>query len=79
MRALRSSRTIRGMSSGRHTVTIELDASSGTPRGRISVDGGVQRAFYGWIDLTARLEALTRGRLPNSAGGPHAWVERRVD
>jgi len=50
------------MSSGRHTVTIELDASSGPPHGSISVDGGVQRAFYGWIDLTARLEALTRRR-----------------
>jgi len=50
------------MSSGRHTVTIELDASSGPPHGRISVDGGVQRAFYGWIDLTACLEARTRRR-----------------
>ena len=53
-------RTIRGMSSGRHTVTIELDTSGGPPQGSISADGGAQSAFYGWIDLTARLEALTR-------------------
>ena len=62
MRARPSWRTIRGMSSGRHTVTIELDASSGPPHGCISVDGGVQRPFYGWIDLTACLEALTSRR-----------------
>jgi hypothetical protein len=46
------------MDSGRHTVTIELDASGGSPQGLIRVDGGRQAAFYGWIDLTARLEAL---------------------
>ena len=62
MRACLPCRTICGMSRERHTVTIELDASSGPPQGRISVDGGVRRAFYGWIDLTARLEALTRRR-----------------
>jgi hypothetical protein len=47
-----------GMNRGRHTVTIELDASGGSPQGLIRVDGGRQAAFYGWIDLTARLEAL---------------------
>jgi hypothetical protein len=39
-------------------VVIELDASGGPPNGMISVDGGRQNAFYGWIDLTAQLEAL---------------------
>ena len=60
MRDRRPCRTIRGMNSGKHRVTIELDASSGPPQGSISVDGGAQSAFFGWIDLTARLEALTR-------------------
>jgi hypothetical protein len=39
-------------------VVIELDASGGPPNGLISVDDGRQNPFYGWIDLTARLEAL---------------------
>jgi hypothetical protein len=39
-------------------VIIELDASGGPPHGLIRVDGGGQLDFYGWIDLTARLEAL---------------------
>jgi hypothetical protein len=39
-------------------VVIELDGLGGPPSGLISVDGGLGRAFYGWIDLTARLEAL---------------------
>jgi hypothetical protein len=39
-------------------VVIELDASGGPPNGLIRVDDGGQNAFYGWIDLTARLEAL---------------------
>jgi hypothetical protein len=58
------------MSSGRHTVIIELDASGGTPQGGISVDGGRLRAFYGWIELTAYLESLT--------GSSEAWAEGRV-
>jgi hypothetical protein len=37
---------------------IEFEASGGPPHGRISVDGGLERAFYGWMDLTAQLEAL---------------------
>ena len=37
---------------------LELEASGGPPQGLIKVDGGRQLAFYGWIDLTARLEAL---------------------
>lgn len=39
-------------------MVIELDASGGPPNGLISVDDGGPTAFYGWIDLTARLEAL---------------------
>lgn len=74
MRHSAACRTISGMSSGRHTVIIELDASGGPPCGEISVDGGRKRAFYGWIDLSARLEALTRpsSGLPDS----HLGVER---
>jgi hypothetical protein len=49
------------MHSGRHTVLIELDSSGGRPQGLITVDGGREVAFYGWIDLTARLEALMAG------------------
>jgi hypothetical protein len=69
-------RTISGMSSGRHTVVIELEALEGPPSGSISVDGGAKLAFYGWIDLSAQLESLTR---PSPCPpGPHARVERRM-
>lgn len=47
-----------GMRSGRHTVILELDVTHGPPSGLIRVDGGREDAFYGWIDLMARLEAL---------------------
>jgi hypothetical protein len=50
--------TMWGMSSGRHKVIIELGASHGPPQGTIGVDGGPQQGFFGWIDLTARLEEL---------------------
>jgi hypothetical protein len=55
-------------------VVIELDASQDAPTGVISVDGGRRRTFYGWIDLTAQLEALmaatdvTSSRPPARAG-----------
>jgi hypothetical protein len=64
------------MTSGRHKVIIEFDAGDGPPRGWISVDGGGQRAFYGWIDLTAHLESLAgRSACPRDA---HTRVERGV-
>jgi hypothetical protein len=47
------------MSGGSHRVVIEFDATGGPPQGRISVDGGREQAFCGWIDLTARLGSLT--------------------
>jgi hypothetical protein len=57
-------------------VIIELDAGDGPPQGWISVDGGRQRAFYGWIDLTAHLESLTG---PSARpGDAHTRVERGV-
>jgi hypothetical protein len=59
-----------GMDRGRHTVTIELDASGGSPKGLIKVDGGRQAAFYGWIDLTARLEALMPEPVVSAAHSP---------
>jgi hypothetical protein len=46
------------MARGSRRVVIELDATDGPPQGRISVDGMQQRAFHGWIDLTACLESL---------------------
>ena len=39
-------------------MVIELDPSGGAPSGDIRVDGGRRSTFYGWIDLTAQLEAL---------------------
>jgi hypothetical protein len=64
------------MSSGRHRVVIEFEAGDGPPHGWISVDGGNQRAFYGWMDLTAHLESLSE---PSARpGNPHARVERGV-
>lgn len=57
-----------GMRSGRHTVIIELDVTHGPPTGLIRVDGGRESAFYGWIDLTARLEALMQE--PGVSAGP---------
>jgi len=63
------------MRSGRHTVIIELDVTHGPPSGLITVDGGRESPFYGWIDLTARLEALMQARGVSadpapSLGGP---------
>ena len=49
------------MHSGRHRVVIELEDAEGPPQGRISVDGAGEQDFHGWIDLTARLEALRQG------------------
>ena len=65
------------MHSGRHTVIIELESGGGPPQGRISVDGGRQRDFYGWIDLTARLEPLTERASPPPPD-PYARVQRGV-
>jgi hypothetical protein len=65
-----------GMSSGRHKVVIEFEAGDGPPRGWISVDGGRQRTFYGWMDLTAHLESLSG--LSPGRGDPHARVQRGV-
>ena len=56
------------MHSGRHRVVIELEASEGPPQGRISVDGAGEQAFHGWIDLTARREALRQGSVEADAG-----------
>jgi hypothetical protein len=43
-----------------YRIVIDLDATDGPPHGRISVDGARQHCFYGWMDLTARLESLMR-------------------
>jgi hypothetical protein len=64
------------MSSGRHRVVIEFEAGNGTPHGWISVDGGQQWAFYGWMDLTAHLESVTGGS--SSPRDPDTRVERSV-
>jgi hypothetical protein len=39
-------------------VIIELEVTDGPPSGLIRLKGGRECAFYGWIDLTARLEDL---------------------
>lgn len=59
--------TLPGMPSGSHRVVIELEASEGPPQGRISVNGAGEQAFHGWIDLTARLEALRQGSAETDA------------
>ena len=57
---------------------LELDVTHGPPSGLIRVDGGREDAFYGWIDLMARLEAvmptsgLSADPAPSRVGpGPH--------
>ena len=61
--------TLPGMHSGSsHRVVIELEASEGPPQGRISVDGAGEQAFHGWIDLTARLDALRQGSMQSDSG-----------
>ena len=60
--------TLPGMHSGSHRVVIELEASEGPPQGRISVDGAGEQAFHGWIDLTARLDALRQGSTESNSG-----------
>jgi hypothetical protein len=55
---------------------IEFEAGNGTPHGWISVDGGQQWAFYGWMDLTAHLESVTGGS--SSPRDPDTRVERSV-
>jgi hypothetical protein len=57
-------------------VIIEFETGAGPPHGWISVDGGGQRAFYGWMDLTASLESLSGSS--SRSGDPHARVERGV-
>jgi hypothetical protein len=74
MRGTTTFATLPGMHSGRHTIVIELDDAEGPPQGRISVDGAGEQAFHGWIDLTARLEALRQGSAEADAG-----VERGLD
>ena len=68
-----------GMTSGRHTVLIELDTSGGPPSGVIRVDRGRGTSFYGWIHLMAQLESLmsTGGSLDPSDA--HARVEGGVN
>jgi hypothetical protein len=58
-------------------VIIELEADGGPPRGRIRIDGGRQRDFYGWIDLTAHLESLTERASPPPRD-PDTRVQRGV-
>jgi hypothetical protein len=68
MRGSATFATLPGMHSGSsHRVVIELEASEGPPQGHISVDGAGEQAFHGWIDLTARLEALRQGSMEADA------------
>lgn len=67
MRGSTTFATLPGMHGGRHKVVIELEASEGPPQGRISVDGAGEQAFHGWIDLTARLDALRQGSVETDA------------